>query len=450
MSEPVPPLDFCAFIEKYIDATDKSALEKSVIKNTCASLANSEITLNELFNAVYFFIDGVIDTTDAQSFLTFANTTFVNYTRQWVPFQYGTLIVTIIVIVFFLSLSGYIDYPMAVLIALGSASFLAVIAVVQLSILDDFMNERETTFQNLITNAVDTVAKAAGTEALTAYIDASQLTINNNINDGPTKLESLTTPYDVSPPYQRLLIMYTTTPEDASPQPAIFPVRLSGTTGSADLRLQNSLVIYIMNANPFNEGTFGTFITENVSPDTGIINIINATPSFPADNMSKINLSKFLQTPKNEGIGVLIHPGEVKCFVNVGVNLVRTTPAAGDYLAVDTWVELTADIRPFQQKLEYTSSGSLLPTHRVENIFADEDLVITINNEYGYDGQELIIVANITPTTGSIWVTTNRVGGTEPGFPVIMTHLQKLVLQFQRTLATTQDGSGWLIISGPN
>ncbi len=325
-------------------------------------------------------------------------------------------------------------------------SFLAVVAVVQLNTLNNFMVERAATFQDVISDTITAALKTSAPLGIAGYATASQLNINNGIKDGVKTLTDPATIEAINPPYQKLLVINTKTPTSVTITPAIFPVLLTTGTEGANYRLQNCLVIYIMNANPYTHFTFGSKVTAPV--DGGILNILNAYSPVPADGYSKQD-SSYGGTndvyPTFKGNGVLIYPGEVKCFVNVGVNLPfpKSIP-----FAKDNWVELTADVRPFVQKVTFTADGSLIPTHRIENIVSDRDLTITINNNYAYDGQELIIVANINDDDGSdkIHIDTSV---TQTGFPLDMTNLQKLTLQYNKT--SSKEGTGtWIIISGPS
>ncbi len=401
----------------------------TVIKNVCDNLSNEYVTLNEAYNFVLGALPQIRSFFAQVDITGSLNTTFKEYTLIWISFQYGVLFLVLTVILAIMMITGQINPLVGFILIIAIAILLVILAVIEVAVLDSFLNNQQTNFQAKFTALLNSILPTAILNGVLGYVSASQLTVNGPTGptgpgNGPIILTNPNATFDLEQPYTKLTIFRTVTPASVV-QPAVFNVLLkeleitSGIVRINTVKPQYAKVIYIINGNP-------PFIYPNlaasigVTGDSGIIRILNATSMQPAVATvppAEIPLSSTdpaffggpTLIPPQINNGILIYPGECKCLINVGYNQ-NLPELSSDFpnLAFTTWVELTADIRPFSSVLVSSSLVvNLRPTTRI--IFLDVPdnanvtLITPVSTDIAVNGQELYLVAN--PPIGPINVT---------------------------------------------
>ena len=419
------PQDICDLILSVLPS-GLSSNTITVISNVCENLNNEYITLNEVYNFILNALPQVRSFFAQVDFTGSLNTTFKDYTVIWILFQYGVILLIFSILITTLGLTGTIRGLTAFLLFIGVAMLLILIGVLEVFALNSFLNDQQTNFEAKLTAAFQAMLPPAILNGVLGYVSASQLTINGPTGptgpgNGPIILTDPNTTFNLDPPYFKLTIFRTLTPITVS-QPAVFNVLLkeeeivSGIIRINTVKPQYAKIIYVINSNPpfFYPALAGV---TGVTGDSGVIRILNATTSQPSVALvapAEIPLSStdppfefgISLSPPQVNNGVLLYPGECKCFINVGYN--QTLPELSSdipNLAFSTWVEVTSDVRPFNMVVTSNAMEiNLRPTNRIVFLNipngASVNLITSASTNIAINGQELYLVAN--PPSGSI------------------------------------------------
>ncbi len=451
-----------------------------LVQATTQNLENEYVTLNELYNMASNALPKINEFFDNIAITQTLKDTFKSYTLIWLPYQYAVLIALVTVTIIILMATGALNFAVGVWIILGFATVACFIAVLEINCLINYLNNSKTTFENKAINEFNAIKSDLLLDASLGYLVGSQLTMNGPPGPtgsppgyGPIPLTDPTQVYRLLSPYYKVTLFQTYTPVVYTPQPAIFNVLLTEPELAVDIpspisyngnlntvKLQYGKIIYIINANYaiLNQGL------NPVNGDTGIINIINASTTYPniynpgilfSEPSLNINYSGSLFDPPSPifsptpGLGVPIYPGECKCFLNVGYNQNLTGLGfTGVDGSVSTWMELTADIRPFTSIFNPTPGpGTFFPRPTTKIMILQipngtvADFTTNTATTTAIINQELFLIAS--PVGGGT-LTVKAVDINGNIINKVLINAQNALLTFQVTAGTPN--GGWVLV----
>jgi len=416
----------------------------NLITNILNNLADEGTTPNEIFNFVIQALPGIKDFFVKISVASTLKNTFQGYTNIWLPFQYGILILVVVVSILIFILIGKLDFFEGFILMIAFISLLLIIGLIEYDSLASFTSNKETEFINLFNTTFNNLAGTTLLNGALGYVSGSQLTVNgptgpNGVpQNGPIILNDSTSVFHLFPPSFKLTVFQTQSTGSGT-QPEVFQVQLQELDQTVKqagidinfntIKFQYGKIIYIINGNPsFSYALFGGSGTPG---DPGVIKIINAVSLYPPvgnlsagshnDQVPLSSLDPPFQppdslpayiNPSQNNNGVLIYPGETKAFVNAGYNQLLPPSQTTSFpnMGFTTWIEVTADLRPFSSVFTSTSMNiNLRPTNRI--IFltvstnANIDLTSSISTTIAVKNQELYLIAN--PPSGTINIILN-------------------------------------------